>query len=71
MRNLFEMFFPETPPNLDLEAMVAVVGAALSYLVARSRQIDVYGGIDLKSDAGWQRVLGAVDRIIAGMTGAA
>jgi hypothetical protein len=40
------------------------VGAALSYLVIRADNIDVYGGLELATDQGWNRIASAVNMII-------
>ncbi len=62
-----EMFFPETDPRMDMQAVSAVIGAAVSYLATRSRHIRWYSGVDLQSKAGWKRLEDAVDTIIRGV----
>jgi AcrR family transcriptional regulator len=61
----FQLFFVrDAPGDVDLQALVMLVGAALSYLVIRSGSIDLYGGLDLATDQGWQRIESAVNLII-------
>lgn len=63
----YEMFFSDHPVDLDLQALTAVIGAALSYLATRARHIDIFNGIDLSSDQGWERLQAAIGTIIAGV----
>jgi len=67
MLRLAEMFFPAGLGSLDLQAAVALMGAGLSYLAVRARDIQWYNGIDIQSEAGWQRIEAAVDRIVSGL----
>jgi hypothetical protein len=61
----FQLFFiRDAPGDVDLQALVMLVGAALSYLVIRSGSIDLYGGLDLATDQGWQKIESAVNLII-------
>ena len=62
-----EMYFPAGIAGVDLPAVLALVGAGLSYLALRARDIQWYNGIDIQSDAGWQRIEAAVDRIVNGL----
>jgi AcrR family transcriptional regulator len=64
-----EMYFPELDTDIDIEAITALMGAGISYLVTRSRNIDQYSGIDLKSKAGWRRLENAMETIVRGVTG--
>ena len=64
-----EMYFPELDTDIDIEAITALMGAGISYLVTRSRQIYQYSGIDLKSGAGWRRLETAMESIVRGVTG--
>ena len=66
MMNFFEMFFRTTDKGPDIAAMGAIIGAGISYLVSRGRKIRFYNGIDLDSEAGWQRLQGAIDTMIQG-----
>ncbi len=55
------------PRGLDIEAIAALLAAALNYLAARSRKIRVFSGVKIKSDADWERLLKAVDRLVDGV----
>ena len=67
MMNFFDMFFPSTAKGSDIAAMGAIIGAGISYLVCRGRQISIYNGVDLQSESGWQRLEMAIDTMIKGM----
>ena len=67
MMNFFDMFFPITDKGPDIAAMGAIIGAGVSYLVSRGRQISIYNGVDLQSEAGWQRLEKAIDTMIRGL----
>ena len=67
MMNFFDMFFPTTDKGPDIAAMGAIIGAGVSYLVSRGRQISIYNGVDLQSEAGWQRLEKAIDTMISGL----
>jgi AcrR family transcriptional regulator len=60
----FQMYFTKDKTGIDLQALVMLVGAALSYLVIRSDNIDVYGGLDLATDQGWDRIASVVNMVI-------
>ncbi len=62
----FSMFFSKDRDKGDLQAMVMLVGAALSYLAVRAGHIDIYGGIRLDQDEGWQRIQSSIDDMIKG-----
>jgi AcrR family transcriptional regulator len=67
MMNFFDMFFPSTDTGPDIAAMGAIIGAGVSYLVSRGRQISIYNGVNLDTETGWQRLEGAVDMMIRGL----
>jgi len=67
MMNFFDMFFPTTTKGADVAAIGAIIGAGVSYLVCRGRQISIYNGVDLQSEAGWQRLEKAIDTMIKGL----
>ena len=67
MMNFFDMFFPSSGKGPDVAAMGAIIGAGVSYLVSRGRQISIYNGVDLQSEAGWQRLERAIDTMISGL----
>jgi AcrR family transcriptional regulator len=54
----------ELPQGFDLQAIAMLLGAAINYLAARSRSIRVMSGVGIKTDEDWDRILGAVDRIV-------
>ncbi len=62
-----EMFFPAGVGAADLQAVLGLVGAGLSYLAVRARDIRWYNGIDIQSEAGWRRIEAAVDQIVAAL----
>ena len=62
-----EMFFPEMNQRLDIQAVTAIIGAAISYLATRSRHIRYYSGVDLQSREGWKRLEAAIEIIIRGL----
>jgi AcrR family transcriptional regulator len=66
MTNFFEMFFQSANEGPDIAAMGAIIGAGVSYLASRGRKIRFYNGIDLDSEAGWQRLESAIDTMIQG-----
>jgi len=47
--------------------MGAIIGAGLSYLVSRGRQISIYNGVNLDTESGWQRLERAMDTMIRGL----
>jgi len=51
--------------HLDLEALLAFMNAAISFLVLRSRTSDQYQGIDLHSNFGWNRVEKLVRNLVS------
>ena len=67
MMNFFDMFFPAIRKGPDIAAMGAIIGAGISYLVSRGRQIRFYNGVDLESEAGWKRLEVAMDTMIQGL----
>lgn len=67
MMNFFDMFFPASDKLPDIAALGAVIGAGVSYLAARGRQISIYNGVNLQSEAGWQRLERAIDTMIRGL----
>jgi AcrR family transcriptional regulator len=65
--NFLDMFFPSTGNGPDIAAMGAIIGAGISYLVSRGRQIRFYNGVDLESEEGWKRLEDAIDTMIQGL----
>ena len=67
MMNFFDMFFPATDTGPDIAAMGAIIGAGVSYLVSRARQISIYNGVNLDTETGWLRLEQAMDMMIRGL----
>jgi AcrR family transcriptional regulator len=63
----FKMFFTKDEIHFDLQAVMMLIGAGISYLVIRSKHIDFYGGLELNSDQGWERLEDAFENIIRGI----
>ncbi len=67
MMNFFDLFFPASNKGPDIAAVGAIIGAGVSYLVTRGRQVSIYNGVDLQSEAGWRRLERTIDTIIEGL----
>jgi len=63
----FKMFFTKEEINFDLQTVIMLLGAGISYLVIRSKHIDFYGGLELNSDEGWKRMEKAFENITLGI----
>lgn len=63
--DFFKMFF--LSENRDLQGVMMLVGAAVSYLLIRSGHIDVYGGMGLGTDEDWENIAAGIDTIIKGV----
>ena len=59
----FQMFFMKDQVQIDLQAIIMLIGAAISYLVIRSKNIDLFGGLDLGSEQGWERIEKTIETI--------
>jgi AcrR family transcriptional regulator len=55
------------PRHLDFPAITLLIGTAMTYIAVRARKIRVMGGVTIKSDADWERILAAADVLIDGM----
>jgi len=64
MLRFFEQFFSKENSSIDLMAIMSIIGGGLSFLICRSRHIQWYNGVDLKSDEGWARIEDGVEQII-------
>ena len=53
------------PPGADAPAVNAIVLAALNYLVLRSASMGNFSGLPLKTKADWDRVISALEGILA------
>ncbi len=62
----FERLREDTPDDVDLSAIVALLAGAVQFLVIRARLHSHYGGIDLDDEAGWARIDGAIDLLLQG-----
>ena len=49
--------------DADLAAVTALLGAAIMYLVVRSRHVEVFNGVDIGSEDGWRRLEAAITAI--------
>jgi AcrR family transcriptional regulator len=57
----------DVPPGVDVPALATLLTGALHYLLARSRFIQVFNGIRLDDDAGWERILGMLGAMTTGL----
>lgn len=64
MLRFAEMFLPVEGLNVDLVAIITIIGSSISYLVCRSRRVRWYNGVDLQSDEGWKRIETGIGQII-------
>jgi AcrR family transcriptional regulator len=53
----------------DLQGLTVLLIAGVQYLLIRSRGIRVFGGIDIRSDAGWKSLKAAVRRMARAVVG--
>lgn len=51
-------------PDLDWPAITALFSAAIHYLAVRGRKINVYNGVQLNDESGWQRIVAAMQLLI-------
>jgi AcrR family transcriptional regulator len=63
----FKLFFLQDKTPAHLQTIVMLMGAAISYLIIRSSQIDLYGGIRLDEEQGWTQIESGIDTIIKGV----
>jgi hypothetical protein len=50
----------ELEGNPHLRGITILLVAGVQYLLVRARKIRVFGGLDLKSDADWEKLKGSV-----------
>lgn len=62
----FENLNGEISDEIDLSAIVALLAGAVFFLAIQSRNNKTFGGIDLESEAGWQRIEKAIDILLHG-----
>ena len=49
----------------ELQGLTLLLVAGVQYLVVRSRSIRIFGGIDIRSDAGWRALKASVRELAA------
>jgi AcrR family transcriptional regulator len=49
--------------SVDLAAITALFGAAIMYLVVRSRHVEVFNAVDIGSEDGWRRLEAAITTV--------
>ncbi len=59
----------ESPPGVDAPAVNALLLAAMHYLAIRADTLGRFAGVELKTEADWQRILEASHSIIERMYG--
>lgn len=64
---MLALFLPAAEQGPDLAPLMTLVGAALTYLVVRSRKIQWYSGLDLQSDASWRRLEEGIREMVRGL----
>jgi AcrR family transcriptional regulator len=57
----------DLPLGLDFPAVAALITGGVHYLLLRARFIDVFGGVSLQSEAGWERLGDAVEALARGV----
>lgn len=57
-----QRFFPDQ--KMDLPAVASLLIGGITYLVLRSRTVNVFNGINLHSEDGWQRIENAIAQLI-------
>lgn len=50
----------DAPPGVDMAALVTLLTGAIHYLLIRARQVRWFNGVELNTDAGWQRIEQAI-----------
>lgn len=50
--------------DADIEGLLSVLSGAVYYLALRSATVDVYTGIDLKTEKGWVRIQKSIELIV-------
>jgi hypothetical protein len=64
MQRFFEQFFLKEDNDIDLLAIISIIGAGLSFLICRSRHIRWYNGVDLSCEKGWERIETGIEQIV-------
>lgn len=50
--------------NPEVASLASIISASISYLVLMEEQNQIYNGIDLQSDKGWEQIVKGIDLII-------
>jgi AcrR family transcriptional regulator len=53
-----------SPGNADMEALLAIASAAITYLTLRARSVSVYNGVRIDSATGWDRICTTLGRLV-------
>lgn len=54
----------DVPPNADVAAVSAIIGATVNYLLVRARTVQHFSELDIQSDAGWERIRAALHTLV-------
>jgi len=54
---------PELQARPFVHEVTLLLVAGVQYLLLRSRRLRIFGGVDIQSDAGWQRLLQSIDTL--------
>ncbi|WP_419787708.1 TetR/AcrR family transcriptional regulator [Pseudodesulfovibrio sp.] len=65
----FELMNQDPPETIDLTAVILIMVGAITFLAVRSRIHTTLGGVDLRSERGWERVERTLDQIMYGVLG--
>ncbi|MBG0789217.1 MAG: TetR/AcrR family transcriptional regulator [Desulfovibrionaceae bacterium] len=60
----FEIMEQDPPEDVDLTALVLLMVGAVNFLAVRSRIHSSIGGVDLRSEEGWERVERCIDTVL-------
>ena len=63
----WHLFFARETDAPHLQTGIMLAGAAISYLMIRAGHIDVYGGLALDSEQGWQEIEAGLGVMIRGL----
>jgi len=56
----------DAPKHVDVAAIATLLTGSIHYLLIRARQVEVFNGIALSSDAGWARIDAALTLLLEG-----
>lgn len=60
----FEFMEQDPPEDVDLTTLVLLMAGAVNFLAVRSRIHSSIGGVDLRSEEGWERVERCIDAVL-------